>query len=166
MGFFMYTVFMIAVLDNIRSVHNVGSIFRTADGAGIQTLYLCGVTPSPVDRFGKIRDDFSKTALGAEKNVAWESVPSTARLLNMLKKKGWHIVVLEQTKGSVPYNKLKTGKKQREKMALVVGNEVSGVSHTALKYANHVIEIPMRGTKESLNVSVSFGIAAYELTNN
>jgi tRNA G18 (ribose-2'-O)-methylase SpoU len=157
---------MIAVLDNIRSVHNVGSVFRTADGAGFEKIYLCGVTPLPTDRFGKLRNDFAKTALGAEKKVQWEHVSSTVRILNSLKKKGWYIVALEQAKGSVSYRKAKISKKQKEKTALVVGNEVEGIPKSVLKYADMVIEIPMRGTKESLNVSVSFGIAAYTLVDN
>lgn len=157
---------MIAVLDNIRSVHNVGSIFRTADGAGFEEIYLCGVTPTPIDRFGKIRGDFAKTALGAEKKVGWKYVPSTARVLNTLKKEGWYIIALEQTRGSVSYRKVKISKKQKEKTALVVGNEVEGISKSVLKYADTIMEIPMRGKKESLNVSVSFGIAAYALADN
>ncbi len=157
---------MIAVLDNIRSVHNVGSIFRTADGAGFEEIYLCGVTPTPVDRFGKLRGDFAKTALGAEKKVKWKYAPSTARVLNTLKKEGWHIIALEQAKGSVSYRKVKIPKKQKEKTALVVGNEVKGIPKSVLKYADTIMEIPMRGKKESLNVSVSFGIAAYALADN
>ncbi len=154
---------MIAILDNIRSVHNVGSIFRTSDGAGIAKLYLCGVTPEPTDRFGKIRDDFRKTALGAEENVKWKYFASTAKCIARLKKEGWNIIMLEQSPKSVMYNSLKFTKNLREKTAIVVGREVEGISKSILKYADTIIEIPMRGAKESLNVSVAFGIAVYAL---
>src|SRR5271157_916756 len=92
---------LIGILHDIRSVHNVGSIFRTADGAGFEKLYLCGITPPPTDRFGKIRPDFAKVALGAEKSVAWESVPDSLGLVKKLKKDGWTILALEQSRKSV-----------------------------------------------------------------
>lgn len=149
-----------AILHNVRSIHNVGSMFRTADGAGISKLYLCGITPTPLDRFGRIRTDFEKVSLGAEKNVAWEYLPSTARAVTRLKKEGFEIVAVEQAKQSISY---KAYPARAAKIAFVVGHEVKGVSFALLKKTDRVIEIPMRGEKESLNVSVAFGIIAYHL---
>lgn len=156
---------LVGILYDVRSVHNVGSIFRTADGAGFEKLYLCGITPAPVDRFKKIRPDFAKVALGAEKNVAWESVPDIGALIGNLKKEGWEIVALEQSKKSIPYYSAGDALKRGEgvRVALVVGNEVGGISPAILKLADAALEIPMLGKKESLNVSVAFGIAAYRL---
>ena len=151
----------VVVLDNIRSLHNVGSIFRTADGAGVRALYLCGVTPAPLDRFGRPRQPLTKVSLGAEKHVAWHVAASTARTITTLKREGYTIVALEQSAHSVSYDKVKV--KKRAKMALVVGNEVKGIAPLLLKKADVVMEIPMHASKESLNVSVAFGIAAYGL---
>ncbi|MEI6479776.1 MAG: TrmH family RNA methyltransferase [bacterium] len=149
---------VIAVLSDIRSIHNVGSIFRTADSAGIKELYLCGITPSPLDRFGRVRPEFAKVALGAERFVKWESKKSTVSTLSTLSKKGYAIVAIEQADTSKPYTIMR---KNNGKVALVVGNEVDGLSKTVLKKADTIIEIPMRGEKESLNVSVAFGVVAY-----
>ncbi len=171
-----YAVFVVAltsiqlnaVLDNIRSVHNVGSIFRTADGAGVRKIYCCGITPGPLDRFRHVRADFAKVALGAEKSVAWESAKSTMDVLHELKKNGWLIFAVEQTPGSVPFYEVESlvrnlsGAKQ--KIALVVGAEVDGISPEVLALADMLLEIPMRGKKESLNVAVAFGIVAFGLT--
>lgn len=152
---------MIAVLCDIRSIHNVGSIFRTADAAGVEKLYLCGITPSPLDRFGHARMDFVKVSLGAEDSVPWEKIPSVTELIQKLKKDVFTIVCLEQTAQSIPH----TDKRMhmQKNIALIVGNEVRGLSEDVLKLSDYIIEIPMRGKKESLNVSVSFGIAVYEL---
>jgi tRNA G18 (ribose-2'-O)-methylase SpoU len=156
---------LVGILNDIRSVHNVGSIFRTADGAGFLKLYLCGITPSPLDRFKKVRSDFGKVALGAEKSVAWESVPDVAALIKDLKKEGWKILALEQSKKSVPYYSVLDILRddQSKKIALIVGHEVEGISPAILKLADTILEIPMLGKKESLNVSVAFGIVAYRL---
>jgi 23S rRNA (guanosine2251-2'-O)-methyltransferase len=155
---------LVAVLDNVRSLHNVGSIFRTSDGAGVAQLYLCGITPEPLDRFGRIRPPFAKVALGAEQNVPWEKVSRTVDAIKKLKRAGYRIIALEQTKNSIPYNSLKIGK--NAKVALIVGEEVEGLTPRVLGLCDEVIEIRMRGTKESLNVSVAFGIAAFELASN
>jgi tRNA G18 (ribose-2'-O)-methylase SpoU len=152
-----------AILSDIRSVHNVGSIFRTADGAGFKKLYLCGITPSPLDRFHKIRPDFAKVALGAEKSVAWESVSDIAALIKKLKKEKWKILALEQSKRSISLLSDIRHDVAGRRCALVIGNEVDGVPATILKLADTVLEIPMLGEKESLNVSVAFGVAAYRL---
>ncbi|MFH0712294.1 MAG: TrmH family RNA methyltransferase [Candidatus Jorgensenbacteria bacterium] len=151
------------VLHNIRSVHNVGSIFRTADAAGVKKVYLCGITPTPLDKFGRLRKDFIKVSLGAEKSVAWEKTGSTSRILEKLKKEGYGIFAVEQARNSVPYHKLRT---KNRKLVLVLGNEVNGLPPSILTRADKVLEIPMRGKKESLNVAVAFGIAVYGLLYN
>ena len=163
---------LVAILHNIRSVHNVGSIFRTADGAGVQKLYLCGITPAPFDRLKNLRPDFAKVALGAEKSVAWVMEKDTATTIAMLKKDGYEIFALEQSPRSVPYYKvfdnqvLDDGNAVRgseKKIAMVLGAEVDGIPDDLLALVDRVIEIPMYGGKESLNVSVAFGVAAYGL---
>ena len=149
---------MVAVLHNIRSVHNVGSIFRTADSAGIKKIYLCGITPIPLDRFGKVRPDFSKVSLGAERFVKWEYKRSVATVINTLKKEGYVVYAVEQSKHSKPYYSMR---KKRENAALIMGNEVGGLPKSVLLKVDEILEIPMHGGKESLNVSVAFGIVAY-----
>jgi tRNA G18 (ribose-2'-O)-methylase SpoU len=145
------------VLPNIRSAHNVGSIFRTADGAGVSRIYLAGYTPRPVDRFGRIDKTLSKTALGAEKTVAWERHREPSKLLRTLKAEGWHIVGVEQDKRSRDYR----SSRAKGKTAFVFGNEVRGLSRTLRSLCDELIEIPMHGTKESLNVSVAAGIVLF-----
>jgi len=152
---------VVAVLHNIRSIHNVGSIFRTADGAGIRKLYLCGITPTPLDRFGKTRPDFQKVSLGAERSVSWEHTSTTGRAIKKLKREGYKIIAIEQTAGSVDCARYKS---VNGRTALVIGNEVRGLTPSVIKESDVVLEIPMRGEKESLNVSVAFGIVAYQLT--
>jgi 23S rRNA (guanosine2251-2'-O)-methyltransferase len=145
----------VVVIHNVRSALNVGSIFRTADAAGVGKIYVCGYSPTP--KHDKVR----KTALGAEESVPWECHRQTWRLLERLKQEGYRIVALEQTKGSENVFTFRP----RFPVALVVGNEVRGLSRPILDRADAVIEIPMRGAKESLNVAVAFGIAAYQLFN-
>ena len=157
---------MVVILHNIRSLHNVGSIFRTADAVGVEKLYLCGITPSPLDRFGVVRSDVAKVALGAEKTVAWEQVSTTARCIAMLRKQGFTIVALEQSPDSVPYYNLSTKTYNPHKVALVLGAEVEGIPPAILKNCDTIIEIPMRGKKESVNVSVAFGVAAFRLRDD
>ena len=150
---------MILVLDNIRSAENVGSLFRTADAAGVKEVYLCGVTPDPIDRFGRIVAKIAKAALGAEKNISWKHFSSTRTCINNLKKKGFEIVALEQAKNAIAFTRYKP----KGKLALILGNEVDGITEPLLSLADVVIEIPMRGEKESLNVSVAGGIALFEI---
>src|SRR5258708_2560438 len=196
------------VLAGIRSRENVGSIFRTADAAGVSKVFLCGITPCPP------HEKISKTALGAQDSVSWEYYAQTGRLLGKLKKEGYKILILEQTPKSKnifkythstgvnsdlildskleakispkyfsknvsenPFlglkNRIKNGqdtdrrigdkKSASPGLVLVLGNEVSGISKNLFNYATHVIQIPMYGTKESLNVAVAFGIAVYSL---
>src|SRR3989344_836316 len=163
---------IVVLLHNIRSLHNVGSIFRTADGAGIKKIYLCGITPAPVDSFGKPRPQLAKVSLGAEKSVEWERRRSTSSVIKKLKKDGDKILAVEQNKKSTPYFKYKVPFKNSGhsdeirvvRIALVVGNEVSGLPPSILKLADKILEIPMLGRKESLNVSVAFGVAAYHIS--
>lgn len=139
---------------NIRSAHNVGSIFRTADGAGVAKLYLGGYTPAPPN------SKISKTALGAEKSVPWERIKQPGRFIDIMKKKGWQIVVLENnTKGAVDYRRFRPC----FPLLLVLGNEVSGLPKSILKKTDRIVSIPMKGKKESLNVSVAFGVMAYKI---
>lgn len=157
---------MVVILHNIRSTHNVGSIFRTADAAGCEKIYLCGITPAPRDRFGRVNEKIIKVALGAEKFLLWEKVGETVKLLDKIKKDGYKILAVEQSRRSVPYQKIKLSKKDLAKTALVVGNEIKGLPFAILRRADKILEIPMRGRKESLNVAVAFGIVIFNLINN
>jgi len=158
---------MVVILHNIRSLHNVGSIFRTADAAGVKKIYLCGITPAPVDRFDKIRPQFTKVSLGAEKSVSWNASARSARaivkLLENLKQEGYKILAVEQSNKSIPYHKLQTTHYKLKSIVLVFGNEVKGLPPSILKKADKILEIPMHGGKESLNVSVAFGIVVFHL---
>lgn len=143
----------VLVLPDIRSAHNVGAMFRTADGAGVEKLYLCGYTPVPP------HPQLDKVSLGAEKTVPFEYCKQTGRLLARLKKMGYNILALEQTGHSVDlFTFCPTWP-----LALVVGNEKTGVTKNLLKYCDASVEIPMAGHKNSLNVSVAAGIAMYVL---
>ena len=147
------------ILDNIRSAHNVGAIFRTADAVGVAKIFLVGTTPCPIDRFGRTRKEIAKTALGAEKTMAWEWRRDFPTLTRELKKTGFKIIAVEQNKKSVDYKKIKSAKK----MALVFGGEVLGISPAHQKICDIIAEIPVRGKKESLNVSVAAGIALFRI---
>ena len=144
------------LLDDIRSVHNAGSIFRTAECVGVSRIYCVGATPAPLDRFGRKRSDFAKVALGAEDLVSWEHLDQSAtpRLVRALKKQGFKIVALEQDARSIDYRKIKAA----NKMLVILGNEVGGVSKALLKLSDEIAEIPLKGKKESLNVSVAAGV--------
>ena len=153
---------MIVVLHNLRSLHNVGSIFRTADAAGAEKIYLCGITPEPADRLGRFRPDFVKVSLGAEKYIQWEKTPSVSKLIDKLKKDGYKIFAVEQDKKSTPYYKVRGVREgSRVRIILVFGNEVKGLPKAILKKADKILEIPMRGKKESLNVAVAAGIILF-----
>lgn len=157
---------MIAFLHNIRSIYNVGSIFRTADAVGIKKLYLCGITPGPVDKYQQPVQKLTKVSLGAENSVAWEKVESTTKQITKLKNQGYKILAVEQSNHSVPYYQIKPTDDELDKIALVVGKEVGGIDPEILSQADQILEIPMRGQKESLNVSVAFGIVAFSLIQN
>ncbi|HBH71313.1 MAG: tRNA/rRNA methyltransferase (SpoU) [Parcubacteria group bacterium GW2011_GWC1_42_11] len=151
----------VVVLDNLRSVYNVGSIFRTANAVGVCKIYLCGTTPTPVDKKGDRRKDFAKVALGAEDTVEWEYVENTLECVLKLKKENYFIVALEQDEKSVDYKNVNVDDKER--VAFVVGAEVVGVAKGVLAESDVVAEIPMLGTKESLNVTIAFGVAVYRV---
>ena len=141
------------ICDNIRSLENIGSIFRTADALAVDKIFLCGICGKPPHH------KISKTALGAEENIDWEYQSHAWRIIDKLKKEKINIVSLEQTKKSINYTKFKP----KFPLALIIGNEINGVSKSVLKRSDYIIHLPMLGKKESLNVSVSFGIAGFYL---
>jgi 23S rRNA (guanosine2251-2'-O)-methyltransferase len=151
----------VLILVDIRSTHNVGSIFRTADAININKIYLTGYTPAPIDRFGRKRKDIAKSALGAEENIEWESIENVFELINKLKKENFKIISLEQADNSVNYKNVNI--EQDEKVAVLLGNEVEGLSKEILENSDIVAEIPMKGKKESLNVSVATGVLLFSL---
>lgn len=158
----------IVILHNIRSVENVGAMFRTCDAAGIDKIYLTGYTPAPVDRFGRHRKDLAKSALGAEKFVPWEEEKNISILLVKLKNEKYQIIGIEQAKNSVDYKKVSARGGPAygwKKKAFIVGAEVTGIPAEVLKKCDVVAEIPMKGKKESLNVSVSLGVALFRILN-
>lgn len=151
----------VVVLDNLRSVYNVGSIFRTANAVGIEKIYLCGTTPTPLDKKGDSRKDFAKVALGAEDTVSWEYIENTLECVSKLKKENYFIVALEQDEKSIDYKNVNVSNK--EKVAFVIGAEVVGIANEVIEQSDIVAEIPMLGTKESLNVTIAFGVAVYRI---
>lgn len=151
------------VIADIRSAHNVGSLFRTSDGVGIKKIYLTGTTPAPLDRFDRPRKDIAKTALGAELSIPWKYEKGTGALLKKLKSADTCIIAIEQSKDSIDYKKVNSKIGKNKKVVFVVGNEVEGLSPTTLKLVDIVAEIPMKGMKESLNVSVAAGIALFRI---
>jgi tRNA G18 (ribose-2'-O)-methylase SpoU len=152
---------IVAVLDNLRSVYNVGSIFRTANAVGIEKVILCGTTPTPLDKKGERRKDFAKVALGAEDTVAWEYYEDTRSALEALRKEGCYVVAFEQDKNAVDYKTISIDGK--ENVAFVIGPEVTGMTQEVLDVCDVVAEIPMLGTKESLNVTIAFGVGVYRI---
>ncbi len=146
---------LILVLDNIRSLNNIGSVFRTADAFLIKKIYLCGITATPPHK------DIRKTALGATESVAWEYVENTIDLVEKLQKDGIQILAIEQAENAVMLDKFTPEKDQT--YAVVFGNEVKGVSQKVVSKANSVIEIPQYGSKHSLNISVSAGVVVWDL---
>ncbi len=143
-----------ALLDNIRSAWNVGAIFRTADGLGVEKLYLCGITPGPEN--AQVR----KTALGAEQTIGWETTRDALSTARALIDRGYQLIALEQADRAIPLDAVKL---PAEKNLLVVGNEVTGVDPALLDLCQQIAYIPMFGQKRSLNVEVAFGIAASSL---
>jgi len=145
---------LIVIVDNVRSLYNVGSIFRTSDGAMIEKLILAGFTPHPP------RKEIEKTALGSTKSVPWEYTKHAIETIQSLKERGYKICCLELTDKSIHYNDIKI---VDFPLCLVIGNEISGVSEEIIKLCDLAIEIPMYGIKQSLNVAVAYGIAVFEL---
>lgn len=142
------------LLDNVRSLHNVGSAFRTADAFACEKIYLAGITGQPPHR------EIHKTALGATESVAWEYDPAPGLIATRLKAEGYKIIVVEQTTESITLEALET--EPKEKVCLVFGNEINGVSEEIIAVADAAIEIPQAGTKHSLNISVCIGIVCWE----
>jgi tRNA G18 (ribose-2'-O)-methylase SpoU len=145
------------ILNNIRSAHNVGSVFRTADGAGVSKIFITGYTPAPIDRFGREQKEIVKTSLGATHTVPYEVIEDIHELIARLKKEGTLIVAVEQTKDAIEY---KTFHPACD-VAFIFGNEIEGVEESVLKDSDQHIMIPMSGMKESLNVSVCAGIILF-----
>lgn len=146
---------IIIVLDNIRSLNNIGSVFRTSDAFLVEAVYLCGITATPPHR------EIQKTALGATETVSWKHFSSTSEAISFLKDKNYKIAAIEQTENSIMLDDFKVNKS--EKLAVVFGNEVKGVEQDAIDLSDTVIEIPQHGTKHSLNISVSCGIIIWDL---
>ena len=146
---------VVVVLDNIRSMHNVGSVFRTADAFLLQGIYLCGYTPQPPHR------DIHKTALGATETVAWKYFATTLEAVQALREDGYQLWAIEQVQNSVPLNDFDAN--QPAPLAVVFGNEVEGVDAEVIKLCDGCIEIPQLGMKHSLNISVAAGIVLWEL---
>jgi len=144
---------VVVILDHIRSLNNIGSVFRTADAFLIEKIYLCGITATPPHK------DIHKTALGATESVAWEYAESTLEVINELKSKGFCCIAIEQAEQSVMLNEFN---EKHSSYALVFGNEVMGVDQAVVSSCDQVIEIPQSGTKHSLNISVSAGIVLWD----
>lgn len=145
---------VVVILNSIRSSYNVGSIFRTSDGAMVEKLYLCGYTPHPPKK------EVLKTALGSQDSVDWEFIENPAEIVANYKAKGYTICALEQTSNNILYSELM---KNHLPLCLIVGNEISGVSQELIDQCDISIEIPQYGIKQSLNVAVAYGIAVFEL---
>ncbi|MDQ5912273.1 MAG: hypothetical protein QG568_488 [Patescibacteria group bacterium] len=152
---------VVVVLPDIRSSYNIGSIFRTSDATGVSKIYICGYSPCPTDNFNRPQKEIAKTALGAEKRIPWEYKMDVQRVIKNLKEEGFLVVAVEQDERSITYKKF--FKKRGNKIAIVFGNEVEGLSKKIIALCDAVVDIPMLGEKESLNVSVSAGIILYEL---
>jgi len=145
---------VVVVLDNVRSMHNVGSVFRTADGFAIEKLYLCGITAQPPHR------EIEKTALGATQSVEWIHFESTIEAVAALRADGYQIIAIEQAAGSIMLNTYKPSR--TKKYALIFGNEVNGVADEVMTQIDECVEIPQFGTKHSFNIVISAGIVLWD----
>lgn len=145
------------ILENIRSAYNVGAIFRTAEGAGVSKIFLVGYTPAPIDRFGRIQTKIKKTSLGASEKIEWSHHSDSSKIIKELKEKDFQVVAVEQSEKSVSLKYFRVP----QKTVYIMGNEVGGISELTLEQADSIVDIPMLGTKESLNVSVAAGIVLY-----
>ena len=148
---------VMVILNDVRSAHNVGSIFRTADAAGVSRIYIAGYTPAPIDRFGRPQGDIEKTALGAELSVPWENYQNVVELIKKLQSEGVYVVAVEQRPGATDYKDLTL----EGPTAFVFGNEVDGIPDEACEAADAVVDIVMRGKKESLNVAIAVGVVLF-----
>lgn len=149
---------IVIVLDEVRSMNNVGSVFRTSDGFLIESIYLCGLTPQPPHR------DIQKTALGATETVTWKHTENTLDAINELKQQGFIIIAIEQVHNSISLHNFEFDK--TKKYALIFGHEVNGVQQEVIEQCHCTIEIPQLGSKHSLNISVSAGIVIWEFAKN
>jgi tRNA G18 (ribose-2'-O)-methylase SpoU len=155
---------MVLILNNIRSNENVGSIFRTADAAGVSKIFLSGYTPAPTDKFRRVNKAISKAALGAEKFTEWEKVTSLKKITEKLKKEKFNIIGIEQDKKAINYKNINYHLKSKNyNLAFVFGNEVTGLSKKDLSLCDLIVGIPMKGRKESLNVAVAVGIVLFQV---
>jgi tRNA G18 (ribose-2'-O)-methylase SpoU len=145
---------LIIILDNVRSLHNVGSVFRTSDAFLVEAVYLCGITATPP------HSEIHKTALGAEDSVHWKYFEKTLDAVDELKRQNYHIAAVEQAENSIALDKLTL---KTEKYAVIFGNEVKGIDQEVMNRCDSCIEIPQFGTKHSLNVSVTAGIVIWEI---
>lgn len=145
---------VVVVLDNVRSMHNIGSVFRTADGFAVEGVYLCGITAQPPHR------EIEKTALGATQSVTWQHFDTTPEAVTALRNEGYKIIAIEQAKNSTMLNTFIPSKS--EKYALIFGNEVNGVSDEVMAQIDECIEIPQFGTKHSFNIVISAGIVLWD----
>ena len=146
---------IIVVLDNVRSLHNIGSIFRTADAFRLESIYLCGITGTPPNK------EIHKTALGSTESVDWKYFENTLDAVNTLKENKYSVYAVEQAEGSTSLTEFELSDK--EKIALIFGNEVNGVDENIIQHVSGCIEIPQFGIKHSLNISVSVGIVIWEI---
>jgi len=146
---------LVIILDNIRSLNNIGSVFRTADAFAIEKIILCGISAKPPHR------EINKTALGATESVEWKYMPTTLEAIHAVKKEGYKVAAIEQTENSTMLNTFQPQKDH--KLAVVFGHEVKGVSQEAINASDIVVEIPQEGTKHSLNISVSVGIVLWDV---
>ena len=149
----------VLMLHDIRSVYNVGALFRTADAIGITSIILSGYSPTPIDRFGRRRPDMAKSALGSEQAIPWEYVDDPLFKIQELKEAGYQIVGVEQDERSVDYKTVE----KADRMVFVLGTETTGMIPELVQLCDTVVEIPMNGMKESLNVSVAAGIVLYRI---
>ena len=145
---------VVIVLDNVRSLHNVGSVFRTSDAFLIEAIYLCGITATPPNA------EIHKTALGAENTVQWQYFEHTLDAVRQLRQKAYRILAVEQAENSTPLDIFRLG---NHRYAVILGNEVKGIDQAIMDYCDACIEIPQYGTKHSLNVSVAAGIVIWEI---
>lgn len=154
------------ILHRIRSAYNVGSMFRSADGIGIDKIFITGFTQAPSEKDyifqSKAEKMLSKTALGADKYVLWEKATNLSKLIEKFKKENFQIIALEQNENSIDYRAFKPS----SKVVLIVGNEPRGIDKRILKKCDIIMELPMRGKKQSLNVAVALGVAGYKLTES
>ncbi len=147
------------LVHNIRSAHNVGSIFRTSDSIGVSKIYISGYSPTPIDRFKRPVKEIAKTALGAEMTIPWKYFETAEEVIKIAKENGFTVVGVEQTEKSLDYKDYVP----KENTLIIMGEEVGGINSDIINMCDSIIEIPMYGKKESLNVSVAFGIIMYRL---